>query len=139
MVEFLKKLLNSSLIRFGLVGVMNTLIGTSVMFIAYRWFGLGYWVSSALNYIVGSIFSYFANKYFTFRSKDNSWQSVLRFIVNITVCYLIAYGLAKPLVRTLAARSTFSVSTQEQIAMVTGMVLFVIINYLGQRLLVFKK
>ena len=71
------------MIKFGFVGGMNTLIGTAVMFFAYNALGLGYWVSSALNYIVGSIFSYFANKYFTFKSKKKSLREVFRFVVKL--------------------------------------------------------
>ena len=67
MLKIVKSFLALEIVRFGIVGVLNTLIGTGVMFFAYNALHLGYWISSALNYIVGSIFSYFANKYFTFR------------------------------------------------------------------------
>ena len=128
------------MIKFGFVGGMNTLIGTAVMFFAYNALGLGYWVSSALNYIVGSIFSYFANKYFTFKSKKKSLREVLRFAVNIAVCYLIAYGIAEPLVKRIGYywEWGFSTSVLEQIAMVMGMCLFVVLNYFGQKLFVFR-
>ena len=129
------------MIKFGFVGGMNTLIGTAVMFFAYNALGLGYWVSSALNYIVGSIFSYFATKYFTFKSKKKSLREVFRFVVNIAVCYLIAYGIAEPLVKRIGNywEWGFSTSVLEQIAMVMGMCLFVVLNYFGQKLFVFKR
>ena len=56
---------------------------------------------------------------------------------NITVCYLIAYGVAKPLVAHVLSGQT--VTIQENGAMLVGMVLFVILNYLGQRFFAFKK
>lgn len=129
------------MIKFVLVGGMNTLIGTAVMFFAYNALGFGYWVSTALNYIVGSIFSYFANKYFTFKSKRRSVREVLRFAVNILICYLIAYGVAEPLVQKAGAhfKMGFSESTMEQIAMLLGMCLFVGLNFLGQKLFVFRR
>lgn len=52
-----------------MVGVVNTIVGTGVMFIAYNIFSASYWFSSALNYIIGSIVSYFLNRYFTFEYK----------------------------------------------------------------------
>ena len=88
------------------------------MFIAYNLFGLGYWISSALNYIVGSIFSYFANKYFTFKSEKKSWEEIVRFVVNIVVCYGIAYGAAKSLINMLLGQMGLSVSILEQISMI---------------------
>lgn len=133
----IKKLLNNTFVKFVLVGVVNTLVGTAVMFVLYNVFHVNYWVSTAMNYVVGSIVSYFLNKYFTFRNRERSWKIVLRFVINIVVCYLIAYGVAKPLVSHLLSNQ--SVKIQENGAMLVGMVLFVILNYLGQRFFAFKK
>ena len=124
-------------LRFLLVGAVNTLIGTVVMFSLYNLAKCGYWFSSAMNYVVGSIVSYFLNKYFTFQNKERSWRIVAKFIVNITICYLAAYGLAKPLVAHVLSGQT--VNIQENGAMLVGMVLFVILNYIGQRFFTFKK
>ena len=133
----IKKLLDRTFWKFILVGIINTIVGTSVMFLCYNAFHLNYWVSSAMNYIIGSIVSYFLNKYFTFQNKQRSWKIVIKFIINISVCYLIAYGVAKPLVaRTLSGQS---VTIQENGAMLVGMCLFVGLNYLGQRFFAFKK
>lgn len=125
--------------RFILVGVANTVIGTSVMFIAYNVFGMGYWISSALNYIIGSIFSYFANKYFTFRSQKKSVKEILMFVLNIVVCYGIAYGIAKPLILLVLGQMQLSLSVLEQISMLAGMCIFIVINFCGQKFFVFKR
>ena len=90
------KLWNSSLVRFGLVGVLNTVVGTTIMFVLYNKLHCTYWQSSFANYFFGSILSFFLNKYFTFRSKQRSWREVVRFVINIAVCYLLAYGISSP-------------------------------------------
>lgn len=126
-----------TMLKFILVGIVNTLVGTGVMFALYNLAGCNYWVSSAANYIVGSIVSYFLNKYFTFQDKSRSFKTVLRFIVNISVCYLLAYGIAKPV--TLWILSSQPQKIQENIAMLVGMGLFVCLNYIGQRFFTFKK
>ena len=131
------KKIDSTFIRFAMVGVANTIFGTAIMFLFYNVFHLSYWVSSASNYIFGSILSYFLNKNFTFQNKERSWQVVFRFVINISICYAIADGSAKPRVRMLLSGQ--SVKIQDNGAMLVGMVLFVVINYLGQRLFVFKK
>ena len=125
--------------RFVIVGIMNTLIGTAVMFMCYDLFHLGYWLSSAMNYIVGSIFSYFANKYFTFQSKKKSGAEVVRFVINILICYLISYSVAKPLVSAGLKEIGLPVSVLEQISMLFGMCIFVVPNYLGQKFFVFRE
>lgn len=45
--------------------------------------------------------SYFLNRYFTFKYQGSGWETALRFALNIAVCYGLAYGLAKPLVRLI--------------------------------------
>lgn len=133
----IKKLLDKTFWKFILVGVINTLVGTTVMFVFYNVFQLSYWVSSASNYIIGSIVSYFLNKNFTFQNKSKSPVVILKFIANITVCYLVAYGLAKPFVRYILAG--YSAKVQDNISMLVGMCLFVALNYLGQRFFAFKE
>ena len=132
-----KKFMDLTTLKFLVVGVVNTLVGTGLMFVLYNIFSVNYWISSASNYIVGSIVSYFLNKYFTFQNKERSAKQIIRFIVNITLCYLIAYGLAKPAVS--AVLSGMSETVQGNCSMLVGMCLFVALNYLGQRFFVFKK
>jgi len=137
MKAFLLKFFDKTFWKFILVGVVNTLVGTAVMFGLYNLLHAGYWFSSAMNYIVGSIVSYFLNKYYTFGVKKRSWRFITRFIANITVCYLLAYGAAKPLARM--ALSGFPVTIQENGAMLVGMGLFVLLNYVGQRFFTFRE
>ncbi len=130
-------LLDGKLWRFLLVGVVNTLVGMAIMFGLYNLAGAGYWLSSAANYVLTSILSYVLNKYFTFRNREKGWRPVARFAVSIGVCYLLAYGVAKPLTRWVLAG--VSVTLGENVAMVVGMCLFTGFNYLGQRLFAFRE
>lgn len=139
MVEKIKKILLLEQTRFIIVGVMNTIIGTVAMLISYNVLHLGYWISSAMDYIIGSIFSYFANKYFTFKSKKRSTSEIIRFIVNIVICYFISYSVAKPVMEMVLKDIPLSVSILEQISMFLGMGIFVVLNYFGQKYFVFRK
>ena len=129
-------LFDAKLLRFLIVGVINTLVGMAIMFGLYNLAHCSYWVSSAANYILTSILSFFLNKYFTFQNKEQSLSQVLRFVVNIAVCYGVAYGVAKPLCRALLASA--SVTVRDNVSMLVGMVLFTGLNYLGQRFFAFK-
>jgi putative flippase GtrA len=130
------RILNNTFLKFAAVGVLNTLVGTAIMFGLYNLAGASYWVSSAANYILASILSYVLNKKFTFRHKGEVVQSGMRFAVNIAVCYFIAYGAAKPCAAALL--DNFSISIQENTAMLAGMCIFVVLNYFGQKMFVFK-
>ena len=123
--------------KFVMVGIINTLVGTTIMFVFYNVFHLNYWISSASNYIIGSLVSYLLNKNFTFRFKEKGYYSLLRFIINILTCYLLAYGIAKPIMHWIL--SDFNKTIQENLSMLLGMCLFVVFNYLGQRFFAFRK
>lgn len=127
---------DKTFMKFVIVGVVNTIIGTVIMFVFYNVFHLSYWVSSASNYFFGSICSYFLNRYYTFQYHELGWASLFRFTINILICYLLAYGIAKPFMHWML--SSYSVAIQENVSMVLGMCLFVVFNYLGQRFFAFK-
>lgn len=137
MIRKLASLFDEKLIKFIIVGVINTIVGTAIMFGLYNLAGFGYWPSSAANYILTSILSFFLNKYFTFKNKEHSVKQVFRFIINIAVCYLLAYGIAKPLIHYLLSGSAEGI--RDNVSMFTGMCLFTGFNYLGQRFFAFAE
>ncbi len=132
----MKKFFDPSMLRFLLVGVVNTLVGAGIMFLLYNLAGCSYWLSSAANYIVGGVVSYFLNKYYTFKNTERSWKQVLRFALNVAVCWLLAYGIAKPLPLRLLAG--FDEKLQTNAAMLAGLCLYTALNYLGQRFFAFR-
>jgi putative flippase GtrA len=128
-----------TLLKFILVGIVNTLTGSLIMFILYNAAGWSYWLSSGCNYFFTSILSFFLNKYFTFQAKQWSPLQIVFFILTIVISYLFAYGISKPLIYRLIGKTGYSIKFQENISLLTGMVLFTAFNYLGQRMVVFRR
>lgn len=128
---------DKTFMKFVIVGVVNTIIGSTIMFVFYNILGLTYWMSSASNYFFGSICSFLLNKHFTFHNTEDGWKPFMRFTINILTCYLLAYGIAKPVMHWIL--NGYSVTFQENISMALGMCLFVLFNYIGQRYFAFKK
>ena len=122
--------------KFLLVGIINTIVGYSVMFGAYNLLHLDYWISSAANYVIGSICSFFLNKYFTFQARKFSVAELVRFIICIVVCYLIGYGIARPVVRFIFQSAGPIV--QDNLAMLGGSGVFTVLNFFGQKFFVFR-
>ena len=141
----LLKIFDKTFLKFIVVGIINTLFGTAIMFSSFyileqlQWFSydINYWTSSALNYLCGSILSYFLNKKYTFEVKETSKESIIRFAINVSVCYFLAYGVAKPLALYLFQGA--GERLQGYSALVIGMGLFVLLNYVGQRFWAFKQ
>lgn len=134
-----QKLFDKTFLTFLVVGVVNTAFGTIIMFVLYNFFGCSYWVSSFCDYFFGSILSYFLNKHFTFHYQGTDWGSIAKFALNIVVCYVIAYSLALPLTRLALESLQLSKTVVENVAMLVGTGLFMVINYAGQKYFAFKK
>ena len=133
----LRGVIDVKLLKFLLVGGINTVVGLGIELFMYNVLLCGVWGSSATNYVLTSILSFFLNKYFTFRSQERSWREVLRFALNIAVCYLLAHGIAVPLMDWLLRGADETL--RGNVTLLTGMCLFTGLNYLGQRFFAFAE
>jgi len=124
-------------LRFLIAGIINTVVGAAIMFVMYNFFGFGYWVSSAVNYIGGGIVSLFINKNWTFNVCKWSLYIVISFIAVNVISYFFAYKIAITVIYCVF--SGHSVKAQDNIAMAAGICIFSGLNYLGQRFIVFSK
>ena len=131
------KFFDIKLLKFLLTGIVNTIIGAGLMFLLFNVFHCSYWISSASNYIIGGIVSFLLNKFFTFQNKEKSALQVLLFVINLLICYFIAYILAKILIFHIF--SALSEISKGNIAMACGMILYTGLNYIGQRFIVFSE
>lgn len=131
------KALIMEVIHFGIVGVINTLMGVVIMEVLYNLIHMNYWLSSGISYFIGSVFSYNANAKLTFKVEERDKWLPWRFAANIALCYLAAYGMAKPLMRHILASQPDVIV--DNVAMIVGMGLFVVLNFFGQKFLVFRK
>ena len=130
-------LFDMKLLKFIFVGMINTIVGSIIMFSLYNIFNISYWISSACNYIFTSILSFILNKYFTFNIQQISFLMIIKFIINIIFCYLFAYGIARSIINYFLLNSTQIF--RENIALFNGMCIFTGLNYLGQRFFVFSR
>ena len=133
----LVKVIDTTFIRFLVVGFANTAIGASIMFIAYNSLGFGYWTSAILNYISGGILSFLLNRCFTFRSRKKvTPQQIFIFVlvvaVSCGVSYTFSYWLLSSVFKFL------STAWQENLSLFVGMILYTVINYFGQKYFVFR-
>ncbi len=127
-------------IHFGMVGVINTLMGWVIMAVLYNLIHMNYWLSSGISYFIGSVFSYHANGKLTFKVENRDKWLPWRFAVNIIVCYLIAFSVAQPVVtKILSSGQGVSKALIDNIAMLLGMCLFIVMNFFGQKFFVFRK
>ena len=78
MKELLKK--HESKLRFALVGGTNTAIDFGILFLLHS-LGLNKYIANIISTSVAFIFSFFANRSFTFKSEKGAGKQVIPFLV----------------------------------------------------------
>lgn len=77
----------SQLVRYGLVGVVNTAITFSVI-VVLSYLGVSAIISNVIGYAFGLLNSYLMNREFTF-SSSKSPKGALRFLTAFAIAYLL--------------------------------------------------
>lgn len=75
--------------KFVLIGILNTLIGYSIIFCLLYLFNVTYIVSNAVGYIVGLCVSFYLNKYYNFKSVSEKTNEFFRFCASFIVSFAI--------------------------------------------------
>jgi len=82
-------MIDSSFIRFLLVGIANTAVGYgTIMFLHYA-FGISPVVANTGGYLIGGLLSYMLNRRFTFASKRRHSEALPRFALTVGCCFVL--------------------------------------------------
>lgn len=117
-------------IKFGLVGVLNTVI-TIVVFNILRFADINIVVANTTGYICGMVNSYLWNNRWVFKSNSKDVSTVAKFIVVNAITMLINNCILILLVQ--------NIGINEVIAQCGALVLTTVINFIGSKLWIFKK
>lgn len=130
---------NNKIIRFGIVGAINTALDFGLLFL-FTHLGLPKIVGNTLSTGLAFIFSFFANKKYTFRSSGGSikHEIVLFTIVTLFGLWVLQNGviwLLSPLCTAVLHNESFALLA----AKLAGTIVSLTWNYLTYDLLVFRK
>jgi putative flippase GtrA len=119
------------IIKFFIVGGINTLLTLSTFYLLNKIIGVNYVISTILGYSIGILNSYILNKHWTFQDSDKKvFFQLIRFIsVNV-----ISLGINLLVMYILVDRLFIDSMLSQVIA--TGF--STISNFLGSRMLVFR-
>ena len=76
-------------LRFGVVGVVNTVLGLAIIFAAKAFLGLGDLAANLLGYGLGLVCSFVLNRSWTFRHEGRAFAAFWRFGVAFAVAYVL--------------------------------------------------
>jgi len=119
------------MIKYGLVGVINTLITGVIIFALMNGFGVSYKISNAIGFVAGFFNSFIMNKLWTFKeNQTKTLRQFIRFAVVFAVCYSLQLGLVVLLVEKL--------SVSKNISQLIGMAFYTLIGFFFNKLFTFK-
>lgn len=130
---------NNKIIRFGIVGTINTALDFGLLFL-FTHLGLPKIVSNTLSTGMAFIFSFFANKKYTFRSSSGNVKReiVLFTIVTLFGLWVLQNGVIW-LISPLCAALLHNESLALLAAKLAGTIVSLTWNYLTYDILVFRK
>jgi putative flippase GtrA len=121
----------AEMIRYGLVGLVNTAVCLSAIFVSMHVIGLPYALANAIGYALGLIASFLLNRRFTFRSSRRIFsREPLLFLAVFGVSYAVQMGALVLFVEQLRMNQSF--------AQVCAMVVYTACGYTGNKFITFR-
>ncbi|WP_262348118.1 GtrA family protein [Raoultella terrigena] len=124
----MNNLLSNPALKYVMVGLLNTTITAVVIFLLMS-AGVGIYISNALGYVLGILFSFVVNSLFTF-STTLTGKRFIKFLASCAVCWVANIITVKIF---LMIFSDFI-----YIAQLCGMIVYTISGYLINKLWVMK-
>jgi putative flippase GtrA len=100
-----RTLWNPTLARFVLVGIANTFIGLTVIYLLKWLTPAGDSLANLIGYVVGFLFSFTFNSKWTFRFRGATWVTFVKFACVVAAAYLVNLGIVLLAVRGLRINS----------------------------------
>ena len=139
MQELLKK--HETKLRFGIIGGINTALDFGLLFVFSSLFGIPRGFANMLSTSISFIFSFFANKRYTFKS--SSKENVVREIILFTVVTLFGLWVIQGLIIHFLTPVIMNVGFTEELALLASKLIATVAsliwNYLLYSRVVFKK
>jgi len=127
LIDFIKKGY-----KFGIVGIISTIINYSVFALLYKTFELYYIFSSVMGYICGLSLGYLLNKYWTYidqidKTKSYIFEYFILYMISLFVSQLFLFSVVE------------IIFINPMYANILAIGLSTIMNFLGTNFFVFKK
>ena len=140
------------LLKYGVVGVINTLLTALTIWIILRFgYGIGeeagassseMFVANLLGYVVGIVNSFLFNRNWTFKSKSSWKTGFLKFLLAFAVCYsiqlLIVIGLNESMIIPSVALFGYRILSA-YICQFIGIVVYTLSNFLLNKYYTFNE
>lgn len=117
-----------TVVRFVLVGMVNTLVGLTLIYAAKWFLGAGDVAANAFGYSIGLLVSFTLNRAWTFAHRGHAGRAFATFLA----VQCVAYGL-----NLVCVLGLISYGVDSYVAQAFGIPPYTIVSYLGSRYLAF--
>lgn len=93
MVSFFVRLLKSSFLRYGIVGVLGLAVDMGIFYLLHEVLGVNYIVSNIISSSLAVIHNFILNSFFTFKVKDKLIRRFISFYLIALVGMALSSGL----------------------------------------------
>lgn len=121
--------IDAKLLRFLVVGVVNTLFGQSVIWFSMWALGLGIVPANALGYGCGIVLSFVLNRNWTFGHQGSQLPALLRFVAVNAVAYAA---------NLMVVVAVHHLGVNGYLAQLCGAPFYTAVGYVGSRLFAFR-
>lgn len=135
------------LLKYGVIGVSNTLITLVVFYLMNTRLGLPYGISNVTGYVLGVVNSFIWNRTWVFRAKTNMARQALLFVGGFLLCMalqgLVSWIMLEPMEMKSLPDDTIPFLPMkhagQNIVIVVSMVVYTVANYIYNRTVTFKE
>jgi len=131
--EDLKKLI-VQFIKFGIVGVSNTLISLAIYYVLI-FFKCNYIVANTIGFIISVLNAYYWNNKYVFKAKNDTKKDTIKQLIKVYMSYGVTFLLSTVLLYIMVDCLDIS----EYIAPIINLCITVPINFVMNKLWAFKK
>jgi putative flippase GtrA len=117
-------------VRFLIVGVANTGVSISCIFIAMSLFKIDYRIANAIGYLAGFGLSFVLNRTWTFRHRGQWLISLWRWLIVSSLAYVCNFVVLITL--------HWQEIVGDYLVQVGGMVAYTLVSFFGARLIAFR-
>jgi len=135
------------LMKYGVIGVMNTLITAISFYLLNTWAGVPYGAANIIGYVLGVINSFIWNRQWVFKTGSNIKREALLFGCGFFICWILQGAVSLFLLEGLEWKNLSDdtipflpmKNAGQNIVMVISMVVYTIANYIYNRTITFKE
>lgn len=117
-------------VKFGLVGVINTLITLGAIYVLRNVFDVAKYPSNFIGYLLGFCNSFILNRIWTFQSKGSVKKDTTLFIIVSVATYILQVGILAFLSHTL--------KINEGWATIIANIFYTVIGFAGNKFITFR-